>query len=181
MKGGNMMGRCNKMELSSSFKVKEYTPDASCYEGLPRKGEADFLEKAQWELLCDRIVLDAHANKEPSMGDYLPDGMAKRYASIHRRHLPPLKPPHHDKPGLKGTRPPISLEKSYVDRFQNGRHIDYKRMVLDEMYREHIGPKMAAHITFTSDEEALQESKRNDAMQRLVEVYSGRSEVSASF
>ena len=177
--GGNMMGRCSKGQLADGFNMRKYTPDIRCFDGIPRKDESQWLDKPEWDLLQDLLVLEAHANDNECLGDYLPDGMAKVYAKLHRNNFALPKPPHASMPGLKGAKPAPSLESMYRHRWQNGRQATYKRIVLDKKFALHIGPKMRRGMTFVpADDERLMDNVRNAAMQHFVDVYEGRVEVS---
>ena len=90
--GGNMSAACIKQEPSSAFMPRKYVPDGRVYEGLYERGATLFMSPEQEKLYLDRLWLDAQANPERSLGDYLPDGMAKQLGRLHEALMPPFKP-----------------------------------------------------------------------------------------
>ena len=88
--GGNMSAACIKQEPSSAFMPRKYVPDGRVYEGLYERGATLFMSPEQEKLYLDRLWLDAQANPERSLGDYLPDGMAKQLGRLHEALMPPF-------------------------------------------------------------------------------------------
>ena len=90
-------------------------------------------------LYLDRAWFDSGLHPEPSIGEYLPEGMHKTLEKAHRvMKLPPFKPDR------KGKARPVP--KIIRLRWQNGRQegLVYKRIMLDETYKSALPPKMAA-------------------------------------
>ena len=179
-RGGDFSARSMKVEPSARFNASTYVPDGRCYMAFPQKGSAEQLSPDQEKLYLDYLWLEAHANPEISLGDYLPDGVPRKLAVLHDLLLPPFRPAHcgtaHEKP--RDARTIIAL------RWQNGRQCMYKRIVLDEKFKSYFGPKSLAALTdacfVPSDDARLQENERNDFFATLVKVYAGDAPVSTA-
>ena len=94
--GGNMSAACIKQEPSSAFMPRKYVPDGRVYEGLYERGATLFMSPEQEKLYLDRLWLDAQANPERSLGDYMPNEMAKQLGRLHEALMPPFKPSAYD-------------------------------------------------------------------------------------
>ena len=103
--------------------------------------------------------------------------MHKQLARVHDTILPPFRP---DRAGLPDERPKKSSRVIKL-RFQNGRQVRYKRIVLCDKFKQHFGLKAMAAMTDASfvpeGDERLQENVRNDFFAEMVEVYEGRASV----
>ena len=135
--GGNMSGACIKQEPSGTFLPRQYIPDGRVYQGFYAHGGAAFMSTEQEKLYLDYLWLDAQANPEKSLGDYLPDGMAKQLGMLHDALLPPFKPTNHGTPRAQ----PRPAAKTIALRFQNGRQQHYPRLILDEKFMDYLGEK----------------------------------------
>ena len=179
-RGGDTLEECTKVRPSADFKPWKYEPDGRVYDGLPEKGTCDYLTDKQEQLYLDKLVLDAHTNPEPSMGDYLPCGMTKRLGKIHDARFPPFKPLNF---GSKMAAQKSRLSNRVIaDRFQNGRTGTYKRVKLDEKFVGYFGEKTARHMShgvnfFPSTSEELEDNELNNTMEQLVKVYNGGLQV----
>ena len=76
------------MACSADFNPSTYKPDGRVFAQLPRKGAQDFMSEEQEHLAVDLVWLDAHANPEPSLGDYLPSGLPLRLGCIFDQLVP---------------------------------------------------------------------------------------------
>ena len=176
--GGDHSTKCTKILASATFSAYKYLPDGRIYAGVPTTADQETLDEDEEKLYLDSLWIDAIANPEPSMGDYIPSGLAMRYRSLHKKlKLAPLTPAHAGK--MNETE--RDVKRAAHLRFQNGRQglngRPYKRMVFDEKYKEHIttkAPKAAQYVNFVSSlSEELQDNKRNDLLGTLLKVYSG--------
>ena len=122
--------------------------------------------------VCARTTPRARARVQ-SLGEYIPQGMAKRYAKVHEDlKIPMFKPIGVGKINQK-ARP---LARVYALRFQNGRMSKYSRMVLDEKFKQYFSERELGFLTFVdSTSEQLEDNKRNALMAALVDVYAGNS------
>ena len=175
--GGNMSGACIKQEPSGTFLPRQYIPDGRVYQGFYAHGGAAFMSTEQEKLYLDYLWLDAQANPEKSLGDYLPDGMAKQLGRLHEALLPPFKPTNYGTPRAL-ARP---AKKVILLRFQNGRQQPYPRLVLDERFKDYFGEKALkamGHNFIPSTDERLLDNARNDFLRTMIEVHKGSLPVS---
>ena len=175
--GGNMSGACIKQEPSGTFLPRQYIPDGRVYQGFYAHGGAAFMSTEQEKLYLDYLWLDAQANPEKSLGDYLPDGMAKQLGMLHDALLPPFKPTNHGTPRAQ----PRPAAKTIALRFQNGRQQHYPRLILDEKFTDYLGEKalkaMDNSFVLCTDER-LQDNARNDFFGNMIKVREGKLPVS---
>ena len=170
-RGGNMSVLCTKLPPNSAFNSMRYTPDGRVYRHTPTRANTLYLSRSDEMLLLDCLWIEAQANPELSYGQYLPDGMARRLASVHHQlGLPPFKPFHH-----KTTREkPRPVSTAIQLTFQNHRQLQYKRIVLDELFKDHFGPKVVGSVRFVPhDSVELDGNLRNSLMRDMVGVYNG--------
>ena len=162
MSGSGAMAACTKV-VSTNFTATSWTPDGRVFAGLPRVGEQKFLSTDQEHLFLDRLVLAAHAHSEPSLGDYIPDGCAKVLAGLYVQLLPPFAP------SKKGDERPAAKVISH--RFQNGRQLLYKRMVLSNEFFDAIGEKTRQLVVFVEPGDLrLLNNERNKFLAELLAV-----------
>lgn len=170
--GGDMRAACTKVEVSEDFNASKYLPDGRCFEvgelGRYAGGEhvdGDPLPKEDEYMLLDAIILDLHANPEPSCGDYLPEGLPRRLASVCNAIFPQFAADKAGKP--RGRQKVITL------RAQNGRNgAKYPRMVLSEEYKDYVQEKSRDGFMFVPpDSEMLTDNPRNTLFGQLIAVY----------
>lgn len=167
---GDWMLKCSKIKPDASFKASDYMPDGRVFAALPKKDSADHMDKDEGELASDLLWLDAHANPEAAIGDYLPEGVPARIGKICTDMLPPFQPTRDGE-----ARPPARIATL---RHQNARDAKkpYVRMVLSNEFEEYIGTKSRGSVTFVEPGSAqLLENVRNDLMSDLVKVYRTKS------
>lgn len=175
--GGNMKAACIKLEPSSTFQPRKYLPDGRVYQGLAARGETLCMSKEQEMLYLDRLWIDAQANPERSVGDYLPDGMGKQLGKLHEALLPPFRPTNNGTPRAQ----PRPAAKTIALRFQNGRQQHYPRLVLDEKFKDYLGEKAlkATSPSFVpSTDKRLLNNARNDFFEIMIKVHEGSLPVS---
>ena len=176
--GGNMSASSIKQPPSSGFMPRAYVPDGRVYQFFYRLGEMEFMSSKHEALYVDLLWLAAQAHPEPSLGDYLPDGMAKQLGYLHRLLLPPFKPTNH------GTPRALAREagKTIALRFQNGRQQRYPRLVLDESFKDHLGEKalkaLGDSCFVPSSDERLLDNARNHFFGEMIKVHAGHLPVS---
>lgn len=174
--GGDTTAACKKVK--TEFPAWSYTPDGRVYAGIPSALDQKYLSKDDTLAYGDALFLDAHANPEQALGDYIPDGMGKRYAYLHKKMKLPMLWPVGVRPGddpAKGKARPIA---SFVAlRIQNGRQgPKYKRMVLDKKFYARFGEKAREHIVWVeAGSVMLEENWRNQLMSELVDAYDGKT------
>ena len=170
-RGGNTSTACTKLAPSVDFNHSRYSPDGRVYKDFPTNDVTTYLSDAEAKMLLDFIWLEAQSIKEKSYGEYLPDGMAKRLAYIHRLlKLPDFRPFHH-KTTREKARPAYHAIQI---TFQNHRQGSFKRIVLDEKFRGRFGEKVVKSVRFVeSDSEELQCNARNALFSQLVDVADG--------
>ena len=175
--GGNMSSACIKQEPSGTFLPRQYIPDGRVYQGFYAHGGAEFMSTEEEKLYLDYLWLDAQANPEKSLGDYLPDGLAKQLGMLHDALLPPFKPTNYGTPRAQ----PRPAAKTIALRFQNGRQQHYPRLILDEKFTGYFGEKalkaMGNSFVLCTDER-LQDNARNDFFGALIKVHDGSLPVS---
>lgn len=162
---------CTKLRPSPDFNTSKYIPDGRVWAALPAKGTKTYLEQQDEQLFGDLIWLDAHANPEPSFGEYIPTGMAGRLSYVASMLIPPLKP------SKKSQR---TFKVFLNNRFTNGRNgFEFKRIVLDSLFRPLFSERCAARIRFVeAGDEELDKNTRNDIFTALVKVHKGELPVS---
>ena len=175
--GGNMSAACTKQQPSSTFIPRNYVPDGRVYRDFYERGSALFMSPEQEKGYLDKLWLGAQADPEQSLGDYLPDGMAKQLGRLHEALLPPFKPTNYGTPRAL-ARP---AKKVILLRFQNGRQQPYPRLVLDERFKDYFGEKALkamGHNFVPSTDERLLDNARNDFLRTMIEVHKGSLPVS---
>lgn len=171
-KGGDTRVACTKVAPSADFNCTDYAPDGRVYLGMHAASgdDDDYMGTNEERLYLDRAWLDAGLHPEPSIGEYLPEGMFKTLEKAHRAmKLPPFKP---DRKGKARSVPKIIRW-----RWQNGRQegLVYKRIMLDETYKSALPPKMAARITWVpAGDDMLKDNELNDFVGTMVDVYAGK-------
>ena len=157
---------CTKVERSEEFGPYNYKPDGRVFAHLPRKGSCAVMDDEEEALAVDLFWLDAHANPEVSLGDYLPFGVPQRLARVCDEMLPAFAP---TKKGVaRQPKKIISL------RHQNARDAPapYKRMILCSEFQEVIQPRSRGSVTWVEpSSEALIANVRNGVMSDLVDMY----------
>ena len=175
--GGDMTAACSKVK-TTAFVGSAYTPDGRVYVGIPSVVDQKFLSKDDTLAYSDALFLDAHANPAKALGDYIPDGMGKRYAYLHKKMQLPLLWPVGVKPGNDPDTDKARPVGAFVAlRFQNGRQgPKYKRIVLDQKFYARFGVKAREHIVWVeADSDLLEDNWRNQLMSELVDAYDGKT------
>ena len=176
-----MSEACTK--LKSAFSVMSYVPDGRVFAGVPFAKDSKYMSPEQTTFYMDALWLDAQANPALELGDYIPDKMPTRYKIVHAKlglsRLWPIgvKKDRVSKQYDPETGKVRTVEKASCLRFQNGRQgpAIYKRMVLDEKFKKHVGPKSARFVNWVaSDSDALEDNARNALMNNLVDAYAGK-------
>ena len=175
--GGNMNAACIKQAPSSTFMPRKFQFDGRVYEGFDARDDAAYMCPEQEKLYLDFLWLAAQANPERSLGDYLPDGMAKQLGKMHDALLPPFKPAHYGKPHER----PRPADKVIHLRFQNGRQTYYPRLKLDEKFRDYLGEKalkVMGNNFVPGFDERLLDNRRNDFFGDMIKMHEGSLPVS---
>ena len=167
--------KCTKVAPSETFNASQYLPDGCVYVGVPTLSLQDVLDPEEEKLYVDALWIDAQANPEPSLGDYIPSGLARRYESLHTQLKLAKLPPSHAGKVNEAAR---GVQRAVHLRFQNGRQgingRPYKRMVFDDAYESHISEKARAFVCFVpSTSVELHDNRRNDLLRDLIKVYAG--------
>ena len=178
--GANWNLGCTKKVASDGFNPSTFTPDRRCYEHLPQKGSAKYIDTADLNLYVDCLWLEMQVHPEPSIGEYLGTGMKRRLKKIHNQHFPPPKPFNVGSVNEK----PRDIGQIIALRFQNARNFragqaTYKRMVIDEAFKCHFSSKVVESIVFVpalNDIDGLLHNKRNAFLRTMVELYQGAGE-----
>ena len=174
-KGADWNSKCTKLNASGSFQVARYTPDGRLFEKLPAKYEVDFLRAEDLARATDFFWLDAVANDEESMGEYLPLGMPRRLGKVWLAVLPPPVPYRYGEKKYEKERSPADIISL---RFQNARSSakPYDRCVLDEKFKKYFGEKIVHSVTFVdADDERLLDNDRNILFGELIDVYRNKT------
>ena len=158
--GSNWNLACTKKPISPAFIPYAYTPDGRCYAHLPARGSAKYLTGEQEALYVDLLWLEAQVHAEPSLGEYLPAGLAKRLRKLHNASFPPFKPFRAGRLNERAR----DVAEIINFRFMNARNGQcYKRMILDVKFRPVFEGKVANSVVFVpSDNELLIDNARND-------------------
>ena len=175
--GGNMSAACIKQAPSSTFMPRKFKFDGRVYQTFYARGETAYMSPEQEKLYLDFLWLAAQANPEPSLGDYLPDGMAKELGKVHEMLLPPFKPSNYGTPRAQ----PRPAKKVIHLRFQNGRQTYYPRLVLDEKFKDYLGEKalkVMVNNFVPSNDERLLYNARNDFFGDMIKMHEGSLPVS---
>eukprot|EP00966_Prymnesium_polylepis_P246289 5696690-Prymnesium_polylepis.1 len=137
-------------KIDTDLRITSFEPDGRVYANFPTRDEQQFLSSEQTELLMDYLWLDGQANPDPGFGDYIPDGAAARYTRLHMQVQLPALWPVGVKEGVpdKGKARPVG--KTVAQRFMNGRSGPsvYKRMALDEKFKDKVGTKAARFVNW---------------------------------
>ena len=183
-KGAGWHLNCTKKMASQGFNPNSFTPDRRCYTHLPAKGSVPFIEVNDEHLYLDLLWLEMQVHPEESLGEYLPSGVRRRLKKIHHMSYPPFKPLNSGKPNEKER----DVGSVINIRFQNARNRgmggmvgrQYKRVIIDEAYKHVFKGKVAESVVFVpAGHELLLDNPRNDFLEAIIEVYSGKAQVRA--
>ena len=170
--GGDIRASCTKVDVTEGFNASKYMPDGRCFEigdlGRYAGGwdvDGDPMPQEDEHMLLDALILDLHANPEPSLGDYLPEGLPRRLAINCDQIYPKFAP------DTKGTA--RGRQRVITIRAQNGRNgARYPRVVLSEEYHDYVQEKSRGGFIFVKhDSEALENNPRNELFGVLLDVY----------
>ena len=170
-KGNDWHHNCTKERITSGFNPTTYCPDGRLFSFIPEKGSCQHLDYDEFLLVTDLFFLDAIANPEPSMGNYLPVGLPRQLGKVWRIMVAPPKPFHAGKRGLEKAR---KEHKCVTLRHQNARSAKepFQRMVLSEEFQQFFPDKVVQSVSFVAeDDPELLNNPRNDCMKILVAVY----------
>ena len=175
--GADWAAHCTKVRPSKGFNSSTYSPDQRLWAELPSLGSKNFLSSEDEHFLGDLLLLDAHAHPEKSYGEYLPPGMAARLAFLAEQLLPPLQPFN---AGSNNPRP-RKKKKMITNRWTNARNGgEFKRIVLDEAYRQHFTERIACRLQFVetgSDQLDPKTNRRNWYFGIALKIASGEIQV----
>ena len=175
--GADWAAHCTKVRPSKGFNSSTYSPDQRLWAELPSLGSKNFLSSEEEHFLGDLLLLDAHAHPEKSYGEYLPPGMAARLAFLADQLLPPLQPFN---AGSNNPRP-RKKKKMITNRWTNARNGgEFKRIVLDEAYRQHFTERIACRLQFVetgSDQLDPKTNRRNWYFGIALKIASGEIQV----
>lgn len=96
--GSQWASHCTKQNVSHDFNPGKYIPDGRVYAQLPSVDSKSHLDEDESFLISDLVWIDAQANPEPSLGEYIPPVRAPcrralAAAALAAAHSLPHSPP----------------------------------------------------------------------------------------